>query len=326
MVEEEAAVVERRRWQRWLRRDSNPVLIKELRGRMRGARAFVVLTVYLLLLSCFASLIYYAYTASARASGSGMEMTYLGKVIFASVVLIEIFMVTFITPAFTSGAVSGERERKTYELLRTTLLPARKLLSGKLTSALSYMFLLILAAVPLESLAFMLGGVVWEELALALVVLLVSAFFFAVLGLFFSSFARTTLVSTVLTYATALLMTIGLPVLVMVFAALMDPFMYGYGSSAPPSWRAQAALIYLGLFVGSLSPISAAVITQIMLDQENAIFYYWQDLGVYSSTGYSVSHRVPIPSPWVVYTAIYVGLSLILLLAATLRVRRQARK
>ena len=28
----------------------NPVMLKELRGRMRGARAFVVLTVYLLLM------------------------------------------------------------------------------------------------------------------------------------------------------------------------------------------------------------------------------------------------------------------------------------
>ena len=51
---------------RWLHRESNPLLIKELRGRMRGPRAFIVLTVYLLLLSCFTSIIYFAYTTSAR--------------------------------------------------------------------------------------------------------------------------------------------------------------------------------------------------------------------------------------------------------------------
>jgi ABC-2 type transport system permease protein len=187
-VGEEATTVKRRRW---LRRESNPLLIKELRGRMRGARAFVVLTVYLLLLSCFTSIIYYAYAASARGPGGRSEMAYLGKTVFASVVLIEIFMVTFITPAFTAGAISGERERKTYDLLRTTLLPAHRLVSGKLASALTYMFLLILAAVPLESLAFVLGGVVVEELALALVVLLVSAFAFAAVGIFFSSLVRT---------------------------------------------------------------------------------------------------------------------------------------
>ena len=44
----------------------NPVVRKELRGRMRGRRAFVVLTVYLLLLSCLTSLVYYAYAAASQ--------------------------------------------------------------------------------------------------------------------------------------------------------------------------------------------------------------------------------------------------------------------
>ena len=42
------------RLRRWLQ---NPVTVKELRSRMRGRRAFVVLTVYLLLTSGFISLV-----------------------------------------------------------------------------------------------------------------------------------------------------------------------------------------------------------------------------------------------------------------------------
>jgi ABC-2 type transport system permease protein len=313
---QEAMLVKRRRW---LRRESNPLLIKELRGRMRGARAFVVLTVYLLLLSCFTSIIYYAYTVNARQYGGGPDMADLGKTIFFSVVIIEIFMVTFITPAFTSGAVSGERERKTYELLRTTLLPARRLVSGKLASAFTYMFLLILAAVPLESLAFVLGGVAVEELALALVILLVTAFAFAVLGMFFSSVARTTLVSTVLTYATALMLTIGLPVLLVIFASLLvDPLLYGYHSPTAVSWAVEAALMYGVYFLASLSPVSAAVLTEVTLAQENTILLFW-----YNIDG---THRVPILSTWIVYTAIYLGLALVLLLMTILLVRRQERR
>jgi len=311
-VGEEATTVKRRHW---LRRESNPLLIKELRGRMRGARAFVVLTVYLLLLSCFTSVIYYAYAANARGPGGGSEMAYLGKVVFASVVLVEIFMVTFITPAFTAGAISGERERKTYELLRTTLLPAHKLVFGKLASALTYMFLLILAAVPLESLAFVLGGVVVEELALALVVLLVTACAFATIGMFFSSLVRTTLVSTVLTYATALLTTIGLPVLLFILAALLvDPIIYGYGSS-PLSWVLEASLMYLAIFLASLSPISTAILTELFLEEENAILYFWYDI--------DATHRIPLPSAWIVYTLVYTGVTLVLLLVTVLRVRQQ---
>ena len=313
MGETTIAVKRRRR----LRGESNPLLIKELRGRMRGARAFIVLTVYLLLLSCFTSIIYYAYSASARGPGGGPDMAYLGKTVFASVVLIEIFMVTFITPAFTAGAISGERERKTYELLRTTLLPARKLVAGKLTSALTYMFLLILAAVPLESLAFVLGGVVVEELVLALIILLVTAFAFATIGLFFSSLVRTTLVATVLTYATALLVTIGLPVLLAISAALLDPFMYGYGSPAP-SWIVQAIAKYALYITAGLSPITAAIFTEVTLEENNTIWFFWESV--------DSGHRVPIPSAWIVCVVAYLTLALVLLLVTVLRVRQQEKR
>ncbi len=312
-MQEESTTVRRRRW----RREPNPVLIKELRGRMRGARAFVVLTVYLLLLSCFTSIIYYAYSATARMPGSGSDMAYLGKVIFAGVVLMELFMVTFITPAFTAGAISGERERKTYELLRTTLLPARKLVTGKLTSALTYMFLLILAAVPLESLAFVLGGVVVEELALALVILLVTAFAFAAIGIFFSSLARTTLVSTVLTYVTALLVTIGWPVLLVISLAIVGPIVSTtMSSSSPiPSLTLESILVYLLYFCGGLSPLTAAVFSEMVLEQEDAVLLFWMDVG----PGY----RMPVLSAWAIYTVVYLALALVLLLVAVQRVRRQ---
>jgi ABC-type transport system involved in multi-copper enzyme maturation permease subunit len=303
---------------RWLRRESNPLLVKELRGRMRGARAFIVLTVYLLLLSCFTSIIYYTYAVNSSGPGGGPDMSGLGKTIFSSVVLIEIFLVTFITPAFTSGAISGERERRTFEVLRTTLLSARKLVSGKLASALTYMLLLVLAAVPMESLAFVLGGVVVEELGLALLILMVTAFAFAVLGLFYSSFSRTTLVSTVLTYATALIITIGLPVLLLIFAAaLLDPIMYGYGSY-DPSWVVEAMVMYLTFFFISLSPISAAIATEVILLEEDALFFWMYTI--------DSRHDIPILSPWISFTLIYLGMALLMLLITVLRVRRQATK
>ncbi|MFQ6102351.1 MAG: ABC transporter permease [Anaerolineae bacterium] len=318
MGEESIVAKSRRaRGRGWLRREFNPLLIKELRARMRGARAFVVLTVYLLLMSCIASIIYYSYSTNARGPGSGLDMTYLGKAVFATVVLLEIFAVTAIAPSFTAGAISGERERKTYELLRTTLLPARKLVSGKLTAALAYTFLLILAAVPLESLAFMLGGVVVEELVLAVIVLLVTAFAFSAIGLFFSSLTRSTRASTTLTYVATLLTTIGLPVLLVISSVALDPYMYSYGPS-PRSWVVQAILTYTLYLAAGLSPITAAIFAEMALEQENAVWFFWMDVGS--------SHRILIPSAWIVYTIAYLGLALVLLLVAVLRVRRQARR
>ena len=181
----------------------NPITVKELRGRMRGRRAFVVLTVYLVIMSLFLSLVYLAY-ASSTGSPFGPEPQEAGKVVFATVLAIQGFMVVFVGPAFTAGAVSGEKERQTYDLLRTTLLSARQFVAGKLVSALSYVLLLILAAIPLQSIAFLLGGVSLLELLLSQVVLLVAAVTFALWGLFCSTRMRTTLSATVLTFAGAL--------------------------------------------------------------------------------------------------------------------------
>ncbi len=46
----------------------NPIALKELRGRMRGARAFVILTGYVTLMSLFTVLLYLIYTTSSSTS------------------------------------------------------------------------------------------------------------------------------------------------------------------------------------------------------------------------------------------------------------------
>ena len=310
-----------RKTARVLRSLWNPLLVKELRGRMRGARAFVVLSIYLLMLGCFTSCIYYVYSASMSGPGSGSSMAYLGKVVFASVIIIEIFMVTFLTPAFTAGAISGEKERQTYELLRTTLLPARKVVLGKFYSALTYMILLILAAVPLESLAFVLGGVELGELVLALVILLVAAVFFAAVGLLFSSLVRSTLAATILSYVVALLGTIGLPILLLLFGTMLVSVVFSVSSSTP-SWLAEVITVYATVLLSSLSPISTAVVTEVFLLENDALFYFWQDISYVSAPW----HRIIVPSPWIIYVLIYLFFALLMLLIATLQVRRQARQ
>lgn len=309
-MEETIAPVKRRR----PRREANPLLVKELRGRMRGARAFVVLTVHLLLMSCFAAIVYAAASPTSYYS-SRPDTSDMGKAVFATVVIVQIFMITFITPAFTAGAITGERERKTYELLRTTLLPASGVVLGKLSSALTYMLLLILAAVPLEALAFMLGGVSVGELVLAQVILLAAAFFFGALGLFLSSVARTTLAATVIGYVVALLGTVGLPIILLLFGtfAIVPLYSLTPSSTVPIALQAIAyGLVYTAI---NTSPLGAAIVTEVILLEESSAWLFWIDL--------SSTQRMPVPSGWIVYTLLAVGVGLMLLWIATRRVKRQ---
>jgi hypothetical protein len=99
-------------------------------------------------------------------------------------------------------------------------------------------------------------------------------------------------------------------------AMLVEPFMYSY-SSTTLSWVWEAVLMYLVLFLAGLSPISAAVLTEVFLEEEGAILYFWYDVGS--------AHRIPLPSTWIVYTVLYLALALLLLLVTVLRVRQQER-
>jgi ABC-type transport system involved in multi-copper enzyme maturation permease subunit len=304
---------------------NNPLLEKELRGRMRRLRTFVVLTAYVLLLSCLASLVYYTAADSMGNGGRLPDLPVLGKAVFATSVLTQLLMVGFITPALTAGAITGERERKTYEVLRTTLLTARKLIWGKLAVALSFMVLLIFASLPLQGLAFMLGGVTLTEFLAGLTMLLAATFFFAVLGLFFSSWLRRTLVSTVLTYAGSLLVTVGLPAFALLLGSIATPVLDNFGTY--PLW-VQAIGAYLLNFLAGATPLPAALFSEIMLEEQNSLFFYWQSLTrsvPIARMPPPKSMRIPIIAPWIVYTMVSVALGLILLRISIHLVRRQER-
>ena len=291
----------------------NPVVLKELRGRMRGPRAFIVLTVYLLLMSGFVTLLYVVYLASTNNAYSGANSQWLGKYVFGAVVGIELLLVCFISPAFTAGAVSGEREHQTFDLLRTTLLTARAVVLGKLTSALSYVLILLLAALPLQSLAFLLGGVAPEEVLIATALLVATTFLFGASGIFFSSIMRRTLGATVLTYAFALLATVGLPLILLAVLPLSSVFFYNV--SPGPVW--QGALIYVfGLLIAT-NPIATAITTEIILINEHTAFYFTFPL----TNGASL----PLISPWLPFVVFCFALGTLMVLLSIVYVKRPER-
>ncbi|MDX1663347.1 MAG: hypothetical protein R3272_06105 [Candidatus Promineifilaceae bacterium] len=300
----EAAVEQRRRFWKTF---ENPVTVKELRSRMRGRRAFVVLTIYLLVMSGLIALLYTLF-AAASAQPYGPQRREAGRAVFAAVLGIQVLLVAFITPAFTAGAISGEKERQTYNLLRTTLLPARALVSGKLFSALAYIFLLLLAAVPLQSIAFLLGGVSPIELIISELLIFVSAVVFALLGLFFSSLMRSTLAASVTTFASSLLLTMGLPAAVMIVVPLLTVLFAG---AIDP--LVELSLIYTALILASTNLPATLILSEMFLIQEDALFYFRDVIA---------GQNVIIVSPWMLYIVLYSLMALFLYLATVQRVRR----
>lgn len=289
----------------------NPVTIKELRSRMRGRRAFIILTIYLMAMGGIITLIYLAY-ASATNRPFGPQARQAGKAVFGAVLGVEVFLVIFIAPAFTAGAITGEKERQTYDLLRTTLLPARWFVAGKLFSALSYVILLIIASIPLQSIAFLLGGLSPEELILSQLLILLGAVTFAMFGLYSSSRMRSTLASSVLTFGGALFLTIGLPILVFLFAGVTGPLLFG---SASLSWVGEAALAYGGLSLAATNLPATLIVSEVFLIEENTLFFFEQSFS---------GRTFWLFSPWMLYMLLYSLIAWLLYRGTVRRVRRIA--
>lgn len=295
----------------------NPVMMKELRGRMRGMRAFVVMTVYLMLMSGFATLIYFSYTADPRRLAMSSAAGEIGRVLFIAIVGIELLLIIFIAPAFTAGAITGERERQTYDLLRTTLLAIPSFVMGKLESALGYILLLLLAAVPLQSIAFLFGGVSEGELVLSFVILTVTAIALGTLGIFYSSTMPRTLSASVRAYSATMLMMFVTPLvlsLILSFVGFTLPQWLG-ATTSRAGILLEAVVTYLQLFLTSMNPISTAVVTQELLINRRIV-------GLWSET-LSDGSTIPMVSPWISFTILYLAVSAVLIVITVRRTRRE---
>ncbi|MBX3423550.1 MAG: ABC transporter permease subunit [Pirellulaceae bacterium] len=173
----------------------NPVLQRELLTNLRAARGFVLMLVYQLAL---ASVLLMVYPSGQRVDLSTdssialqlVDLFFLGQYILASLM----------APTFAAGAISGEKERKTYEMLLASPLRPWAIVIGKLVASLTHLVVLIIASLPIIMLALPLGGVsIWELLA-AYLWLMISVVLFGSIGLACSCVFRRTAASLVVTY------------------------------------------------------------------------------------------------------------------------------
>jgi ABC-type transport system involved in multi-copper enzyme maturation permease subunit len=279
----------------WL--TDNPVITKELKSRMRGRRAFILLTAYLTLISLFIGMIYiFLSDISSFGMADPDFRQNVGKGLFSTVVLLELLLVSFIGPGLTAGSITSERERQTFDLLRTSLLSARALVLGKLGASFFYLFLLILTALPIESLAFLLGGVGLAEMLISSLMLVITAIFFCTLGLFFSSIMKRTLAATVSSYVVILL-----SILTLVVIFFLGTFLDSTSSINIIQETILTTILWLLI---STNPLLAVTFSEMILIDEQNLFYTSNSL-----FGNSIPY---LPSPWIIYVIVYLIVTILL--------------
>ena len=167
----------------------NAIIVKELRGRMRGRRAFIILTIHVLLLAAFAWMFERINEESIAQMGMyGGQATYasasVGRGIFVGLLMLQTLMVAVLAPAATAGAISSEREHQTLELLTVTPISSVAIVLGTLISALAWIFVLVLASIPVTALVFVFGGVAPDDVIRGYIVLFATVIGLGSIGIF----------------------------------------------------------------------------------------------------------------------------------------------
>ena len=183
----------------------NPIVAKEYRARMRTWRSPFAMTVYVVLLGGIGWLVFSAIANNTFGSG----LSNYGQTLFTFLILFQVALLAFITPALTAGAISGERERQTIDLLFVTPLPTFSIIWGKLLASMSFVVLLLILSVPIFSMVFLFGGIELDQVLDAFAVTGVTALTLGLVGLAFSSLFRRSLVSTVAAYGAAFVLMAG---------------------------------------------------------------------------------------------------------------------
>jgi len=255
------------------------LLTKELRLRLRRERTIWVIIIYLLVMSLLGFLF-----ITRTNSYNAYSLSSLGTGLYTLLAFLQLFLILFITPAFTTTSINGEKERQTFDLLLCSRLSSFTLIAGKLVAGLTNAFLLIAASIPLFSLVFFFGGVGPEQVVYAALIDIVTAIVVGTFGLFCSTILKRPTVSTAITYMFCVIWVLTPWVL----SALL-------GLNVPFNGTGQTTYLFLG------NPILAMMST----------FDFGG--GTFSSTFAFWKLNI---SPWVAYIVVNLLLTLLLILCS----------
>jgi len=188
---------------------TNPMIVKELLQRLRERRAWLLPTLYLLVVAGTASFAFYGATDLDMGGNRGeIQGADIGEVLFLTVIVTQMVVLLLMAPVFSAGSLTIEKEQRTFAGLLTSLLTAPQIWWGKFVAALLYLLLLLFSALPLLSLSLAFGGVDPVQLLKAVGSTILVLASICTVGLWCSSMFRRSVHSTAAAYGFVLVLSI----------------------------------------------------------------------------------------------------------------------
>lgn len=176
----------------------NPIIKKDVKVQARSYKMCVEVFVYEIIMALvfFVAMIFIT-----------RQNRYSDDNVYASIVwLYPVLAVTqwvilgVIIPIHTSSAISGEKERQTFDIMMTTSMTPWSIIMGKVMTAILQGMLFVVASVPIMALTFVVGGLSWSYLFWFIAVALLVSLFAASIGIMCSSICRKSITAVIVSY------------------------------------------------------------------------------------------------------------------------------
>ncbi len=190
------------------------VIAKDMRLRMRGWRWAGVTSLYAGILAAIAiAFLLHKYSLAASVSRQA------GIDLFQSLSFGQLFLIVFVTPASMAGAISGERQHQTWNLLVTSRVSTTSIVWGKLLTGAVVNLALIATSLPLFGLVFLFGGMTLSGMIPTFLVFLVTVLLLGSASLVVSAVTVRLTVSYMIGMLVALLLVVGFSLLILYLQA-----------------------------------------------------------------------------------------------------------
>lgn len=276
-------------WRRFADGIDNPIVVKEGVSRMRTWRAPVVATLYVSLIGAVGFAWLNLGEAASQFSDGRPVAAVVGSQAFAAMAFFQLGLVCLFAPALAAGAISGERERQTLDVLLVSRVSAFGIVWGKLLASMAYILLLILSALPLFSAVFLFGGIDLQQFVFSQVVTISTALCLGAMAVFFSALFQRSLAATVASYASAFVLTIGTGILSFIASTSQT---FSRASAASAANLQAAAEWYFNPFYALYNALFSNASTQVSLRGFLQLLFF--------GTPPATSASGPLFDPWFV--------------------------
>lgn len=176
----------------------NPIIKRDVRVQSRSMKICWGVFAYELILALVFFIAMMVIREESQYSTDNIYSTLIW--LYPILAVAQLVILALIVPVRTASAISGEKERQTFDIMMTTSMTPFSIVMGKVMTAIIQSMFFVVASMPIMALSFVVGGMSWSYLFWFLAVAVLMSFFAASIGILCSSLCKRSVSAVIMAY------------------------------------------------------------------------------------------------------------------------------